>query len=496
MTGITLIDDLGDLNYRKTRGQRHHLPKSKSSGPEEFSVTGPRIEGGEQTYNPHKLTIPPDAVIIDTSDNLTGGNLVPIAYREPGAERHPPIVVRVSAARSNLVLFNQNDQLSYGDISHDDKTLLMGSIGTTFSSSNKIVYLHAGRLIVDSAHEPVRIATKMVGVKVEPGSTVLFEYWPSKPIRIMALAKHHAPSAKVRVGFISGAPISLEPGQELIVSEGPIKTADLEPGDGVERKVLKETRPPTGGEVIMRSFSVGQFAPGVLLSADQWRACRGAKAKAYERMVSHIGAHASLPKLQPAQSNQGLHSGWSADPVRIFAKDGTELMTESTGDLSLFSGTMLVRAPEGTRVKTDLGEIHVDGAAVLAVQSAPGAVRVDTCDGRDAVWVLTGRHRIELNPGTELLLTDHTPTSAEAYARDGVGRRKVTATQLPNGITVVLSDFSIMSLISNQKHLKALKRPDTPTDSQLVDHVLSTAAILNLTTATRGGFFAQPNDAD
>ncbi len=490
MTGITLINELGDLNYRKSKGHRHHLQQKKSGGPEEFSVTGPRIEGDSQTYNPHKLTIPPDAIIIDTSDNLTGGGLVPIAYREPAAS-HPPIVVRVSAARSNLVLFNQDDQLSCGDISHGDKTLLMGSVGTTFSSTNKVVYLHAGRLLVDSAHEPVRIATKTVGVKVEPGSTVLFEYWPSKPIRIMALAKHHGPSAKVRVSFISGAPISLEPGQELLVSEGQIKPADLEPGDGVERKVLQETRPLTGGEVLTRSFSVQQFAPQVMLSPAQVRACSSQKAKAYERMVSHIAVHSSLPPS--GQDSQAPASTWSADPVRMFAKDGTELMTESTGAVSLFSGSMLVRAPAGTRVKTDLGEIHVDDPAVLAVQSAPGAVRVDTCDGQGAVWALTGRHRIELNPGTELLLTDHTPSSEEAYARDGVGRRQVTATQLPHGISVVLSDFSIMSLLSNGKHLKTLKKPDTPTDSQLVDNVLSTAAILNLTTGSRGGFFAHPS---
>jgi hypothetical protein len=487
MTGITLINDLGDLNYRKTRGHGHYLTKKKKAGPEEFSVSGPRIEGDAQTYNPHKLTIPPDAIIIDTSDNLTGGGLVPIAYRPGAVENHPPIVVRVSAARSNLVLFNQDNQLSCGDISNGDKTLLMGSIGTTFSTTNKVVYLHAGRLLIDSANDPVRIATKMVGVKVEPGSTVLFEYWPSKPIRVMALAKH-GPSAKVRISFISGAPISLEPGQELLISEGQIKPADLEPADGVERKVIDENRPPTGGEVVTRSFSVQQFAPQVLLSPAQVRACSSQKSKIYDRMLSHIGRLESLPKDSQSKSDT-----WSPDPVRMFAKDGTELMTESTGAVSLFSGTMLVKAPTGTRVRTDLGEIRVDDPAVLAVASAPGAVRVNTCDGQDAVWALTGRHRIELNPGTEMLLTDHTPSSEEAYAHDGVGRRKVTATQLPNGISVVLSDFSIMSLMSNGKHLKTLKKPDTPTDSQLVDHVLSTAAILNMTTASRGGYFAQPD---
>lgn len=497
MTGITLIDEMGDINFRRSRDRNRFFHRNKTSAPEGFSVTGPKIEGQERAYKPHKLTIPPNAVIINTSDNLTGGGLIPIAYTsdESGAAQaedssaasadHPPIVLQVSAARSNLVLFNQDDQLSCGDIGHGDKTLLMGSVGTTFSTNNKVVYLHAGRLIVDSAHEPVKIATKTVGLKIEPESTVLFEYWPSKPIRIVALAKHHAPPVKVRVSFISGPPVLLEPGQELLVSEHQIDQANLQPHDGVERTVVDESKTLSGGEIIKRSFSVAQLAPKLLLSASQFQLLNGHKKAAYERMLSHI-AHTPAPNGVA----QEQRTSWTPDPVRMFATDGTELMTGPAGDVSLFSGTMFVKAPPRTLIKTDLNEIHVDRPAVLAVQCKPGSVRVDPCDGQRAVWTLTDRHRIELSPGTELLLTEHTPSSDDAYAPDGIGRRKVTATKLPNGLTVVLSDFSIISMLSTQPHLRMLKKPITPTDSQLVDNVLSTAAILNLTTSSRGGFFA------
>jgi hypothetical protein len=512
---ITLIDQFADNNYQKNKTHKAFHKNKKAPDNSVFSKAGSESEGAESSAAPefkaHKLSIPPNAIIINTGDNLTSGGLIPIAYKTAevpvnsddqanggtkdtgsGTENHPPIVIQVSAARSNLILFNQDKQVSLGDISRNDQTFLSGSKGTTFSSNNGIIYLHVGSLLLDSSSEPVKVATKLAGLKIEPGSAALFEYWPNKPIRVVALAGKGQAPVKVRVSFLPGAPIVLAPGEELLVSESQLSDEDLKATDGSERKLLDKGEGLTGGSVVKRSLPLEKFDRTLVLDSKQAQLLSAVKKNAYGRLLAHLAKDAGCSQDDLSQPDTNtIPANWSADPMRIFASDGTELMTQDNGRLTLYSGSVFLRAPSNSLVETELGAVHIDDPAVLSICYNSGALRVNTCDGPRAVWVLTGHYKILLNPGTELLLTDHAPSQSEAYAADGIGRRRVTAATLDNGLTAALSDFSVFSMLNSTPYLKPLKKPVTSTDAKIVDTVLSSAATLNITTSARGEFFTQ-----
>ncbi|HEY9790438.1 MAG TPA: hypothetical protein V6D22_08565 [Candidatus Obscuribacterales bacterium] len=477
-TGITLIDQFADRNFAKNRDLFHK--RDKTAGEVMYSVTGSRVGGDEQSkplmFKRGALCPPANAVIINTADSTSGEHLLPIAYTEGTAsvtrngastQSHPPIVIHVSAARSNLVLFNKDNQLSLGDMANNDQTLFSGSSGTAFSANNGIVYLHVGRLLIDSGSETVKVATKAAGLKVEPGSAALFEYWPGQPIRVVALAGANPSPVKVRVSFRTGEPIELQPGQELVISDQHTVETSTIALDKLDRQLT--------------------------LVADQTQQLSPAEKTAYDRLLAHLasGAKKSTSDLSPTSSTDSRTKGWIAEPLRIFAADGSELMTDEDGRVTLYSGNIFLRTAGPAVIQTEFAAIRIEDAAVVAAQYSSGTLRVDTCDGPHAVWVVTGHYRIPLNPGTELLLTDHKPQQSEAYAADGIGRRRVTAAGLDNGLTVALADFSIFSMLKNMPYLRPLKRPATAVDARLVDGLLGEAATLNAITSARGEFFAQ-----
>ena len=116
----------------------------------------------------------------------------------------------------------------------------------------------------------------------------------------------------------------------------------------------------------------------------------------------------------------------------------------------------------------------------LALVSAlEEGVRVKACTGPNSIAMVSGDKRIALNPGNEVFVTDRKPSKEEAMPEDGIARRLLTAYAINDQLTMVLGDFSITSMINNEKYLSVLKSPVIGFDKQIAERLVRIAAIIH-----------------
>lgn len=103
---------------------------------------------------------------------------------------------------------------------------------------------------------------------------------------------------------------------------------------------------------------------------------------------------------------------------------------------------------------------------------------------------MAGSKGMPLNSGEELLLTDHEPDDYDIQPVDGLGRRN-TRKFLVGHKHVAISDFSIMSLISNHESLLVLRSSSVSSERRLIDRMLKTAATVDVVLRYRGAYKAR-----
>jgi hypothetical protein len=96
---------------------------------------------------------------------------------------------------------------------------------------------------------------------------------------------------------------------------------------------------------------------------------------------------------------------------------------------------------------------------------------------------------MELNPGTELILSDHPIQSVAALANDGVARREVTPVSFGGKVQGVVNEFSMVSLLGQ---MQAVKSPETPYEKQLASELIKTAAVVQQVIGPKAGRYAVP----
>lgn len=215
----------------------------------------------------------------------------------------------------------------------------------------------------------------------------------------------------------------------------------------------------------------------------------------FEKMVFYDGKcdkqAASSKDLQETQT-LALKARHNNKATQIHACEDSEFFVCDQGHLTVLVGWMLMRSPTETTVWTDLGVIGLNKNTWLNLECIPGILRVGVCNIEGKSTVTAGKHHIPLRCGHEVLICDHNPTLRDTSASDGIMRRRVSCHPIGFGLTAVLSDFSILSLLSNAEHLQGLRNPESAGDKSVYEQLLRTSAILHIVTAAKGSYSAQP----
>ena len=122
--------------------------------------------------------------------------------------------------------------------------------------------------------------------------------------------------------------------------------------------------------------------------------------------------------------------------------------------------------------------ISREGKFYIKSSSNPGDVKVFA-------------HGLEygLLPGQEIMLTWANPEEKDLSPPDGIGRRNQDVRHLPDGATAVVSDFSMITLISN---LSRLRTTTEQSDRKIREQMMKTAAAIDTITHGYGNYRATP----
>jgi hypothetical protein len=433
-----------------------------------------------------------DAKPVDKTNISTINDAQQTDVKVPARPQQPEII-RVNEKRTNLLLFNTGAEAITGTIGGAADVFLLGTLGTVVSTDLDRLVLHTGRLDIDTGKAQLAISTRLASVTVRPNSAVVIEVHPRKPVRIMAIGGANQDNVMVKTRGKRGQIIWLKPGEEVVITDSVLPKEDLLPSDGVARQELTMAIQAKGLDIRKMTFNDAQMAAQETARLEANYRLGGDKKSGLNRLVSHVvqGAQVIEPKFAPAKVGQA-NAVAGGDPLHIMAEGGSEFTIGSDGAIKLRTGFLFIHADKMAEVDTAVGQAFGDKDALFCVGASSNRMRVMACSGPDDVWAVVGDHKLPVAPGQEVLVCDHDPKDEDKMPPDGIGRRDLTTKQITDDFSVTFADFSIVSLLFSQEHLKTVRQGVKDVDKDILERLERAAAAINTITAVKGPYKSTP----
>jgi hypothetical protein len=363
--------------------------------------------------------------------------------------------------------------------------------------------LHGGKLYANSGKTPMTVVTVYGTITIQPDTTAAIEVAPDGSGRLIVLGgKDGEKSVSLTVGT-----------QQLALQAG--EQARIEPG-AAEAGQQSNPDEPLRGTIVQEQVPVKQMMEKENEGFYANRSIRlsGNASGAYQRMIDRINkwsgpesANTGSQLHTPHRSSAGIspthHTAVVSEPAHVLASAGTIYQQAGEGAIDLSIGSLFIKPESVQTVKTALGDLQVDPGAGAEVQvSNGGQVRFRSYSGPGKVRLVASGRSMILAPGQEIVLQRQKPTRDEALPNDGIARRSLANFVLPNGVNGVAGDFSILSSMQAEPHLKPLIRAERKENAHLKADMLKTAASLNFVRGSHGRYYmaapeksALPKDA-
>jgi hypothetical protein len=157
---------------------------------------------------------------------------------------------------------------------------------------------------------------------------------------------------------------------------------------------------------------------------------------------------------------------------------------------TLQSGEFFLNPLADTTVRTRFGNVILKKDALVALSVEAAGLRVIGCSRPGDVRVQVGDSKIDVQPGTEVMVSER-KLSADEYSRaDGIGRRNFSSQQIAGGMFVSGSEVSVVSLLKG-RYAHTLAHPATAAEKRIVSRMLKTAAAIQQLTVRRGAYQAR-----
>ena len=159
-------------------------------------------------------------------------------------------------------------------------------------------------------------------------------------------------------------------------------------------------------------------------------------------------------------------------------------------DLMVGDGEVFVSTSSTLKVWTEFAEILTKSSAMVSIRSDAGCTYLRSCSGAGTVSVRLDGTTIDLNPGEEILISQHKPVESITNPHDGVGRRGTHTSKIGRHY-VTITEFSIISLLSNSVFVPKFIRSSDASTKRILNHVLKTAATLDVALKHHGAYLAK-----
>jgi hypothetical protein len=176
--------------------------------------------------------------------------------------------------------------------------------------------------------------------------------------------------------------------------------------------------------------------------------------------------------------------------AQLYAKPQTNFLY-ANNKIRLTKGELFVNATSASvELKTDAADIQAGKGALVSVRTLQGSTYVKSCSGSSTVNVIINGKTFALNTGEELLVTDHKPDDSEIHPADGIGRRQ-TSTSMAGRHYVTISDFAIITMLSQSDALAQVVHASDSESKRLLNSILKRAAAVDTVMKYRGAYSAK-----
>jgi hypothetical protein len=394
----------------------------------------------------------------------------PIVFRSPA--------VKFSTNRQDVIQFTGSQSVS-GAIVASPGSLISGKSNTTMTVDQSQSVLHTGAVLIDVPKFPVKIGVLSGQLTVLPSSSVAVTA-SGNLARIAAIA------GSAKVSFLATPLSSSSVEQYILCSGGANRTQELTIQAGESVIIALNPKTEKGNREAGRRIVRGSFSVKDALA----RANRDGML--FDAPVD--GRSSVLQRTAKVVLGESLHCGTRPNATHIIAADRTVFYEDIPGVLSLVVGGLFIDPSSRTTVNVDGLKIMIDKGELATVEVSKLGTRIRACSADNGVNVQLGNSSVNLTSGTEMFITDRKPDKDDLSPRDGIARRQVSV-YLAGAKNVVMTDFSIVSMINKVPYLKALLHPTASIERNEREKLLKTAAALHIATGARGRFHIRPNES-
>jgi fibronectin-binding autotransporter adhesin len=205
-------------------------------------------------------------------------------------------------------------------------------------------------------------------------------------------------------------------------------------------------------------------------------------------MVSaYIPDDISMGREVRSAGDRKLSAGIASEPVRIYAGNRTMFTRTLAEDMHLSSGEVFLDVSGTVHLTAGPVEVKATSGALVSVSTDGRCTFVRSCSGSGYVSTRVSGRTFVLNPGEEILVTGHKPDDLQTCASDGLARRN-SRTVACGSLYVTVSDFSIISLVTNHEKLSQLHDSSIRADRRLLARLLKCAASVEVVLGNRGAY--------
>jgi hypothetical protein len=193
------------------------------------------------------------------------------------------------------------------------------------------------------------------------------------------------------------------------------------------------------------------------------------------------------------ESNQIAYANMPSveiDSAKLFHGPKTRFTIDGDDIISLASGDALVEASEPTVINCFNNKLYMSPGTVALLSNRDGVFKVINlyeihCG---SIKILIGKKHFNLCVGQEVLIGKDI-TSSNCLANDlPIGRRRTRNIKLKNGLELVRSEYSHVSLMQQHDLLSKLMHSPKKDDQKLADKLIKMAACITQTTSKHGPF--------
>jgi hypothetical protein len=412
--------------------------------------------------------------------------------------------VATSGIKSDTVVFTQTNQIFSGSFGGGSDVVETGSPGTVVENEQTVVYLHKGELALDTgSKDGMNVSAGNVSIKIGTDATALVKYSPGRPVEVVVLAGKDRKAVTVSKDNEESL---VGPGEQILLSDQDLSDEELISPDGnasIDCHVQVQTR-----RMVKRTVSIegvagrSMIVAGVLVRLPgQVRSNNankhvGVNTSSVARMRKHI--EASLPAhatgvayaevLHSADGTDSLKKSndKASEPFHFYNARGT-IFSQNVRQIDLQSGSMVLAPPEDVVIHCDDIKVKVRKEGIVSIDKNNSSVKIKACTGLNDVQVnLEGGRSFILPCGQEAVIVK---SGFERHAmNDGIARRAQNSFKSGSEYKVILSEFSIPTLMLNVTHLSGIAHPQSEHASHLRDRMLRTAVAIQYARNSRGRF--------